>query len=130
MTQIDHIQIPMPPGGAEAARPFYAGLLGLREIPPAEGDRPGTLRYAVGHHRLVVAEGRYAGPAPQAHVALLHDDLRHLRHRLRRSGWLQRDAPLPGRDRLFVEDPFGNQFELIEPAAQEHDDGRSAYAPV
>ncbi|RYF93923.1 MAG: glyoxalase, partial [Caulobacteraceae bacterium] len=30
---IDHVQIAIPPGGEERARPFYGDLLGLTEVP-------------------------------------------------------------------------------------------------
>ena len=41
---IDHVQLAMPEGGENAARAFYAGVLGLAEIPkPAElAGRDGT----------------------------------------------------------------------------------------
>jgi catechol 2,3-dioxygenase-like lactoylglutathione lyase family enzyme len=30
---IDHVQLAMPRGGEERARAFYAGVLGLQEVP-------------------------------------------------------------------------------------------------
>lgn len=30
---LDHVQLAMPPGGEDAARRFYAGLLGIPEVP-------------------------------------------------------------------------------------------------
>jgi len=36
-TGIDHVQLAMPPSGEDRARAFYAGLLGMIELPkPAE----------------------------------------------------------------------------------------------
>lgn len=30
---LDHVQLAMPPGGEDAARRFYAGLLDIPEVP-------------------------------------------------------------------------------------------------
>src|SRR4029077_1804610 len=33
LASIDHIQLGLPAGGEDAARAFYAGVMGLREVP-------------------------------------------------------------------------------------------------
>ena len=41
---VDHVQIPIPAGREDEARRFYAGLLGLREVPkPPELAKRGGL---------------------------------------------------------------------------------------
>jgi catechol 2,3-dioxygenase-like lactoylglutathione lyase family enzyme len=60
--------------------------------------------------------------APQAHVALRVAQLDELARRLTSAGHSIEPAPLPnGDERLYVEDPFGNRLELIEPAASSFD---------
>lgn len=34
--RLSHMNVPMPPGGEQAARAFYGALLGLAEIPKPE----------------------------------------------------------------------------------------------
>lgn len=111
---VDHVQLPIPFGGAAQARAFYEAALGLQELRDPLLDRPGTLRYSLGWQRLDLSEGRYTGVAPQAHLALHVDDLGALAHRLRSAGIALDDAPLHDQQRLYVEDPFGNRLELIE----------------
>jgi hypothetical protein len=41
-----------------------------------------------------------------------------LRQKLRAAGYaVKEDEPLPGYDRIYVDDPFGNRLELMQPAA-------------
>ena len=55
-------------------------------------------------------------PARKAHPALLVRNLRGLVLRLREAGVdVVDDEPLPGYDRIFTADPFGNRLELMEP---------------
>ena len=113
---VDHIQLPIPVGAAAQARGFYQELLGLREVRDPELDRPGTLRFSLGWQRLDLREGSYTGVAPQAHIALRVQSLQTLTKRLHIAGQRIDVAPLAdGQQRVYVEDPFGNRLELIEP---------------
>ena len=114
---IDHVQLAMPSGGEAQARVFYAGVLGLSEIP-----KPATLAGRGGAwfgnedvqlHLGVEADFR---PARKAHPALLVDDLVALEAACRAAGFApQRDQELPGYDRFYVADPFGNRLEFLQP---------------
>lgn len=112
---VDHVQLPIPLGGSAKARAFYEHRLGLREFRDPLLDRPGTLRFSLGWQRLDLTEGRYTGVAPQAHLALRAADLQKLASRLRAAGYRVDDAPLFDQRCRYVEDPFGNRLELIEP---------------
>ncbi|QPF76291.1 glyoxalase [Roseateles sp. DAIF2] len=116
MTQalVDHVQLPMPPGGARAARRFYQELLGLAEQRDPALDRPGVLRFALGGaQRLDLSEGLYTGVAPQAHLALSVQDLTPVLQRLRAAGHPVDQARLA--DNLaYTEDPFGNRLKLLQ----------------
>jgi len=115
---VDHIQLPMPIGAAAQARTFYEELLGLTEVRHPELDRPGTLHFSLGWQRLDLSEGRYTGVAPQAHVALRVQSLGSLTKRLHAAGLRIHVAPFAdGQERIYVEDPFGNRLELIEPVS-------------
>ena len=57
-------------------------------------------------------------PARKAHPAFRVDDLAALARLLAQAGHPTRaDAPLDGCDRLFVDDPFGNRIELLQPTS-------------
>lgn len=113
---IDHVQLAMPPGGEDAARGFYAGLLGLGEVPkpPALAARGGCWfeNASVKLHLGVEADFR---PAKKAHPALLVDDLAGLASRLAAAGQgFTLDDAREGTVRGYVEDPFGNRIELVQ----------------
>lgn len=115
---IDHVQLAMPGGGEGAARHFYEGLLGIPEVPkpPALAARGGCWfeRGAVKVHLGVDRDFR---PARKAHPALVVEDLARLIAALREAGVrVVDDDPLDGYLRVYVDDPFGNRVELLEPA--------------
>ena len=67
---------------------------------------------------LGVEEG--FSPARKAHPALLVADLEALRLRLQGAGVVVvDDEPLPGFDRFYAYDPFGNRVELLSPLMRE-----------
>lgn len=117
VAKIDHVQLAMPAGREAEAIAFYDGLLGLALVPkPANLAARGGCwfeRDGVKLHLGVDADFR---PARKAHPALLVEDLPALVERLRAAGArLNDDEPLAGYDRMYVDDPFGNRIELMEP---------------
>lgn len=114
---IDHVQLAMPVGGEAQARAFYAGVLGLSEIPkPAALAARGGAWF--GNERIQLHLGVESDfrPARKAHPALLVDDLGRIEAACRAAGFApQRDHELPGHDRFYVADPFGNRLELLQP---------------
>lgn len=109
-----HVQLPIPPGGEEAARAFYGGLLGLEEIPKPPSLRArGGLWYRVGALELHLGVEPQFRPARNARPAFAVDQLLRLREHLERHGVPTRDDPaLPDRTRFHCEDPFGNRLEF------------------
>ena len=117
IAKIDHVQLAMPAGGEAEAIAFYEGLLGLTRVakPVNLAPRGGCWfeRDGVNVHLGVDEDFR---PARKAHPALLVEDLGALIERLRAGGArLNNDEPLAGYDRVYVDDPFGNRIELMEP---------------
>ncbi|WP_017667039.1 VOC family protein [Sandarakinorhabdus sp. AAP62] len=114
---LNHVQLAMPPGQEGAARRFYAGLLGIPEVPkpPALAARGGCWfeRGELKVHLGVEADFR---PARKAHPAFTVSNLAGLVQQLVAAGIaVDRDEPLAGFDRCYVSDPFGNRIELMEP---------------
>jgi catechol 2,3-dioxygenase-like lactoylglutathione lyase family enzyme len=115
---IDHVQLAMPAEREDEARRFYGDVLGLPEQskPPNLATRGGCW---FGTEGVMLHLGVEVGfrPAKKAHPALLVEDLPALVRRLGEAGIeVVEDEPLPGYDRVYVADPFGNRIELLEPA--------------
>jgi len=81
---IDHVQITVPAGAVAAARAFYCGLLGLREVEkPAALQGRGGLWLQVGDRQVHVGtEEGVDRHATRAHVAYAVSDLAQWRARL------------------------------------------------
>ena len=113
---IDHVQLAMPAGEEAVARTFYAGILGLKEIPKPENlVQRGGVWFASGDLRIHLGIEADFRPARKAHPALLVERLDALTQHLHRSGIaVVSDETLEGYDRIYVADPFGNRIELLE----------------
>ena len=116
---LDHVQLAMPVGDEELARRFYSGLLGIPEVtkPPHLAKRGGCWfeRGSLKVHLGVELEFR---PARKAHAAFTVTGLASLVARLKDENVaVDEDEPLPGFNRCYVSDPFGNRIELLEPIA-------------
>ena len=114
---LHHVQLAAPAGSEPALREFYAGVLGMTEIPkpPALAARGGAW-FASGSVQLHLGIEDDHRPARKAHPGLLVTDLAALIDRLAAAG--HRATPddlLPGFRRCYVDDPAGNRLELLEP---------------
>jgi catechol 2,3-dioxygenase-like lactoylglutathione lyase family enzyme len=115
ITGIDHVQLAMPGGQEDAARAFYAGLLGMTELPkpPVLAVRGGCW-FASGAAVLHLGVEEPHRPARKAHPALLVDDLDVLSAALTAAGYacVRADGEIPGIRRFHTHDPFGNRVEF------------------
>lgn len=116
---LDHVQLAMPQGEEERARWFYGAVLKLREVSKPENlAKRGGVWFEGGGLRLHLGVEVAFRPALKAHPALLVRNLPALVAWLEKSGIPPvTDEPLPGYDRVYVSDPFGNRIELLEPQA-------------
>jgi catechol 2,3-dioxygenase-like lactoylglutathione lyase family enzyme len=115
---IDHVQLAMPRGREDEARRFYGEVLGLPELPkPPNLAKRGGCWFGTEGILLHLGVEEDFRPAKKAHPALLVEDLPALVRSLGEAGVdVVEDEPLPGYDRVYVSDPFGNRIELLEPA--------------
>jgi catechol 2,3-dioxygenase-like lactoylglutathione lyase family enzyme len=114
-TAIDHVQLAMPPGQEQAARTFYAGVLGMREIPkPAELAGRGGCWFESGGVQIHLGVEQDFHPAKKAHPALRCANYDALLTKLRAAG-IRIDEPndIPSVRRCHIHDCFGNRVELI-----------------
>jgi catechol 2,3-dioxygenase-like lactoylglutathione lyase family enzyme len=112
--ELQHVSVPMPPGGQERARAFYGGLLGLeeREVPPKLDPSELVWFRAGGDCELHVFESDEAAPRSQLCLRL-RGGLDELRARLEAAGVdVQDTTEIVGRPRFMCRDPFGNRVEL------------------
>jgi catechol 2,3-dioxygenase-like lactoylglutathione lyase family enzyme len=113
---IEHVQLAMPPGGEQAARAFFTGLLGIPEVPkpPVLAARGGCWFEGAGVKVHLGVEADFRA-AKKAHPALLVDDLAGMIAALDAAGHaFTPDTALEGTARGYIDDPFGNRIELMQ----------------
>ena len=117
ISDIDHLQLAIPPGAEEVARTFYGGLLEMKEI-----EKPSTLKgrggvwFSLGARQFHLGVQEDFRPATKVHPAFLVDNMGTLECRLREAGHpIVSDDLLPGYERFYSNDPFGNRLEFLRP---------------
>jgi catechol 2,3-dioxygenase-like lactoylglutathione lyase family enzyme len=112
---IDHVQIAAPPGCEPEARRFYGGILGFAEIEKPEPLRGrGGCWFQCGDRQLHIGVEKDFQPAGKAHPAFAVKDVNGLRGILRVAGIaIVEDDALPGVDRFYAADPWGNRLEFV-----------------
>lgn len=117
VVSIDHVQLAMPAGRENEARAFYSGILGIVEQPkPRHLAKRGGCWFERDGLKIHLGVEQDFAPARKAHPALIVEDLPSLVAELKRAGHrVVDDEPLEGYDRVYVDDPFGNRIELMEP---------------
>jgi hypothetical protein len=119
VTAIDHVLLAMPPGREAEARAFYHVLLGIPEAAkPLNLAKRGGCWFERGSLKIHLGVEADFRPARKAHPAFIVEGLAILSAALSKAGHpLKTDEPLEGYTRVFVDDPFGNRIELMEPSA-------------
>lgn len=113
---IEHVQLAMPKGQEAVARTFFCELLGLEEVPkPPELAKRGGAWFESGTVGVHLGVEQDFIAAKKAHPAFLVSDLDEFATRLRNAGYtVTVDNKLPGFNRFYVDDPFGNRLEFME----------------
>lgn len=116
LISLDHIQLAMPAGEEDAARAFFAGILGM-----IEDEKPEPLKGRGGVWFRAGSVVVHCGvetpfiPQKKAHPAFCVADLDMLALRLADAGYpVTWDDTLPDRRRFYTEDPFGNRIEFLQ----------------
>jgi catechol 2,3-dioxygenase-like lactoylglutathione lyase family enzyme len=117
LLSLDHVQLAMPAGREAQARDFYEGLLGIPEaVKPPNLAKRGGCWFERGILKVHLGVEKEFRPARKAHPAFIVEDLADLVAGLAKGGCSVRsEEPLEGYTRVYVDDPFGNRIELMEP---------------
>ena len=117
---VDHVHLAAPPGSETEARRFFGGLLRLDELPEPDALAAcGGVWFACGRQQLHIGVTEDFAPAAKAHPAFAVDDLDVTADRLVEAGVDVRwDAALPGAERFYASDPWGNRLEFVSAGAR------------
>ncbi len=113
--KIDHVQVAAPAGKEREAIVFYTGILGMQELekPEALKGRGGAW-FRFGDQQLHVGVEEPFSPAKKAHPAFRVAGYEELKtHLLVNKVEVKEDDSIPGVERFFVFDPFGNRLEFL-----------------
>jgi catechol 2,3-dioxygenase-like lactoylglutathione lyase family enzyme len=112
--RLQHVTVAIAVDGAETARAFYGGLLGLEErspLPPLEPER--FIWFRAGGELELHLQLTDEHPPERPHFCLAVDELEPLRNRLDAAGVeTVAGRQLLGRPRFTCRDPFGNLIEF------------------
>lgn len=113
---IDHVQLAGPAGGEEQARRFFGDILCMEEVEKPEKLKPnGGVWFRCGTHQIHIGVDSNFVPAKKAHPAIHVQNLKALKERIVSHGIsVKDDELLPGAERFYVDDPFGNRLEFLE----------------
>ena len=115
--RLQHISVAIAAAGADDARAFYGGLLGLEEKPvPPKLDSNELVWFRAGGDLELHLMRTGDEPPQNAHFCLAVDSaLDELRARIEAAG-IETTTPteIVGRPRFMCRDPFGNLVELTE----------------
>lgn len=116
LKRIDHIQLAAPAGGEDEAKRFFEEILGMEEIEKPEAlKKNGGVWFRFGDQQVHVGIEDPFSPAKKAHPAFEVEGLEEMMAHLEKEGVeVKRDDKLPGADRCYIWDPFGNRIELLE----------------
>ncbi|MFD1778540.1 VOC family protein [Fredinandcohnia salidurans] len=113
---IDHIQLAAPKGSEDQARHFYSTILGCKEVEKPEALRKnGGVWFAFGTVQIHIGIEDPFGPTKKAHPAFEIENLDALKQHLQTNNVvIIDDNNLPGANRFYAHDPFGNRLEFLE----------------
>ncbi|HEX8164152.1 MAG TPA: VOC family protein [Pyrinomonadaceae bacterium] len=113
--RLDHVQLCVPRGAEEAAREFYGGLLGLKELEKPEPLRAnGGLWFEIADVQLHIGVEDGAAKSKR-HPAFEVERVEAVRNFLEEKGVRTRDEKeIAGVKRFSFFDPFDNRIEFLE----------------
>ncbi|RDW18116.1 glyoxalase [Oceanobacillus arenosus] len=113
---IDHIQLAAPHGSEEQAREFYKDILGFQEVQkPALLQKNGGVWFRFGFVEIHIGIEEPFNAARKAHPAFRVKHLDGMKaYLITKNVAYTEDDRLPGANRFYIHDPFGNRLEFLE----------------
>ncbi|MEK3952057.1 MULTISPECIES: VOC family protein [unclassified Psychrobacillus] len=113
---IDHVQLAAPKDSESIARKFYREILGFTEVEkPALLKKRGGVWFGFGSYQIHIGIEEPFAPAKKAHPAFQVKNLDALKAHLAECDVnFIVDVDLPGANRIYIHDPFGNRIEILE----------------
>ena len=113
---IDHIQLAAPKGSENRARKFFIDILGFEEMEkPEKLKKRGGVWFRNGNTQIHIGVEEPFAPAKKAHPAFEVENIEAMKKHLIANGIeVIEDNNLPGANRFYTLDPFGNRIEMLE----------------
>ena len=113
---VNHVQVNVSAAELAAARDFYVGFLGMKEIARPDVFKSDGFWFHAGEREMHIGvEENVDRLATRAHVAYEVTGLAEWRAKIEAKGLPIKDQPkIPGYERFHFRDPFGNNVELIQ----------------
>ncbi|MGE7835294.1 VOC family protein [Viridibacillus arvi] len=113
---IAHIQLAAPKGSEDEAKRFFGDILGFREIEKPELLRKrGGVWFEFANYQIHIGIEEPFSPAKKAHPAFEIENIEALKSHLSKNEIkFIVDEDLPGANRIYINDPFGNRIEVLE----------------
>lgn len=118
IVEFHHVNITVSRVQEQAAKDFYASILGLEEVPKPEASRArGGAWYQLGDMQLHLSvEDVQTEPVSARHICLVVENLARAEKHLEGAGVeiISDPRPVPGTNRFYVRDPGHNLIEIAE----------------
>jgi catechol 2,3-dioxygenase-like lactoylglutathione lyase family enzyme len=114
---IHHVNVTVPKAVEDAAKHFYAKVMGLAEVPKPEDARGrGGAWYQLGDTQLHLSVEDGLSELSKRHICYTVSDLAQAEKRFRDAGVeiLPDEQPTRGWSRFYVRDPGGNRLEIAQ----------------
>jgi catechol 2,3-dioxygenase-like lactoylglutathione lyase family enzyme len=112
---IDHVQLAAPKGSEDIAKRFFGEILGFQEVEKPEVlKKRGGVWFQFGNYQIHIGIEEPFAPAKKAHPAFQVENIETLKtHLMKHEVNFIVDTDLPGANRIYVSDPFGNRIEIL-----------------
>jgi len=113
----NHVNVTVPPDDEEAAKRFYASVVGLQEIPKPAGSRQNMgAWYQLGEVQLHLSVEKEVHQQSDRHVGYEVADIETARQEFSSAGVeiIPDQRPMAGQSRFYVRDPGGNLLEITQ----------------
>ena len=116
VTALHHVNVTVPAELEDAAKEFYASVLGLKQIPKPATSRQSGAWYQIENAQLHLSVEDEEPTLSSRHVCFTVSDLAAVEQRFREAcvEIIADPRPNPDSPRFYVRDPGGNMLEISQ----------------